>query len=171
MQTLEVISVNLWQILISLANLVILFLIVKIFLFKPVKKVYAQRQNEIMEQYRAAELAEQTALADKAQWEEKLSSANEQANEIIKNAADTAERRGERIVADAKDKADSIVRRAEEQAELERKKAEESIKREIVTVSATLAEKMIGREINTDDHRDIIDSFIDGIEDNDGTNG
>ena len=171
MQTLEVISVNLWQILISLANLVILFLIVKFLLFKPVKKVYAQRQNEIMEQYRAAELAEQKALEDKAQWEEKLSSANEQANEIIKNAADTAERRGERIVADAKDKADGIVKRAEEQAELERKKAEESIKREIVTVSATLAEKMIGREINTDDHRDIIDSFINGIEDNDGTNG
>ena len=170
MQTLEVISVNLWQILISLANLVILFLIVKFLLFKPIKKVYAQRQNEIMEQYRAAELAEQKALADKAQWEEKLSLANEQANEIIKSAADTAERRGERIVADAKDKADGIVKRAEEQAELERKKAEESIKQEIVSVSATLAEKMIGREINTDDHRDIIDSFINDIEDSNGTN-
>ena len=38
MQSLEVISVNIWHILISLCNLLILFLIVKRFLFKPVKK-------------------------------------------------------------------------------------------------------------------------------------
>ena len=33
MQTLEIISVNLWQILISLANLLIIFLILKKFLY------------------------------------------------------------------------------------------------------------------------------------------
>ena len=47
MQSLEVISFNLWQMLISLANLVILFWILKRFLFKPVKKVLAQRQAEL----------------------------------------------------------------------------------------------------------------------------
>lgn len=170
MQTLEVISVNLWQILISLANLVILFLIVKFLLFKPIKKVWAQRQEELAARYRAADEAEQKALADKAEWESTLSTARDEADMIIKKAADTAERRGERIVADAKDKAAGIVERAEEQAELERKKAEEGIKREIIVVSAALAEKMIGREINTEDHRAMIDSFINDIEDNDGTN-
>ena len=44
MQTLDVISVNIWQILISLANLTILFLLFKKFLFKPVKKVMEKRE-------------------------------------------------------------------------------------------------------------------------------
>jgi len=47
MQTLEVISVNLWQILISLLNLLILFLLFKKFLFKPVNNMLAKRQSEI----------------------------------------------------------------------------------------------------------------------------
>ena len=62
MQTLEIISVNLWQILISLANLTILFLLVKKFLYKPVKKVLAQRQSEIDSHYDAAKQAGATDI-------------------------------------------------------------------------------------------------------------
>ena len=46
MQNLDIISINIWQVVISLANLVILFLILKKFLFEPVKKIKAQRENE-----------------------------------------------------------------------------------------------------------------------------
>ena len=46
-QSLDVISVNFWQILISLANLTILFLILKKFLYKPVTKVLTDRQNAV----------------------------------------------------------------------------------------------------------------------------
>ena len=51
MQNLEVISVNIWHILISLCNLLILFLILKKFLYAPVKKVMAQRRASIDESY------------------------------------------------------------------------------------------------------------------------
>ena len=44
-------------------------------------------------------------------------------------------------------------------------KAEESIKQEIVEVSTALANKLLEREINVDDHRDLIDSFIEKIGD------
>ena len=57
MQTLEVISVNLWQILISLLNLLILFLLFKKFLFKPVNDMLAKRQSEIDARYDAADEA------------------------------------------------------------------------------------------------------------------
>ena len=45
-QTLDVISVNLWQIIISLCNLLIMFWILKKFLFRPVQNIIAQRQKE-----------------------------------------------------------------------------------------------------------------------------
>ena len=75
------------------------------------------------------------------------------------------EKAGEKIVAEAKERADGILRTAEIEAELERKKAEAGIKREIVEVSGALAEKMLEREINTEDHRVLIDSFIEKIGD------
>lgn len=169
MQSLEVISINLWQILISLANLVILFLIVKKFLFKPVKKVLAQRQDLMDAQYSAAQEAQAQALADKDAWEHKMQSAKAEADAIMKDAASKAQIRGDRIVSDAREKADGIIRQAQTAAELERKKAEDGIKKEIVDVSAALTEKMLGREINAQDHREMIDSFIEGLGEDDGS--
>ena len=55
MQSLEVISINLWDVLISLANLAILFVLIKKFLYKPVKKVIAARQEAIAKEYAEAE--------------------------------------------------------------------------------------------------------------------
>ena len=45
MQNLEVISINFWQMLVSLANLLILFLILKKFLYAPVLKALDQRRQ------------------------------------------------------------------------------------------------------------------------------
>ena len=165
MQSLEVISVNLWQILISLLNLLILFLLFKKFLFGPVNKMLAKRQSEIDARYDAADEAKRIAEEDKLLWNEKISTAKAESDEIIKKAQDSAKRQGETIVTKAKEQADGIVRQAEAQAQLEMKKAEEGIKKEIVEVSTALANKLLEREINADDHRDLIDSFIEKIGD------
>lgn len=168
MLTLDVISVNIWQILISLLNLFLIFIIIKKFMFVPVKKMLALRQAAVDTQYSDAEKAKADALADKENWEEKMKTADSEAEEIIKKAADTAKLRGDRIVSDAREKADGIIRVAEMEAELEKKKAESAVKHEIVMVSAAIAEKMLAREVKPSDHRELIDSFIDKIgEDND----
>ena len=163
MQTLDVISVNLWNILISLANLTIIFLLFKKFLFKPVMKMLDARQAAIDAQYSDAEKARTEALRDKENWEEKMKEADAEADEIIKKAANDAKLRGDRIVSDAREKADGTIRVAEMEAELEKKKTESAVKHEIVMVSAAIAEKMLAREVKPSDHRELIDSFIENI--------
>ena len=163
MQTLDIISINLWQTLISLANLLIIFLILKKFFYKPVNKVLAERRALLDKQYADAQKAEDEARANKAEWEEKMQSAENEAESILKEATVRAERRGEKIVEEAKEKAGVIVRTAEVEAELERKKAREGIKREIVDVSSCLSEKILEREIKQADHKKLIDSFISEI--------
>lgn len=165
MQTLDVISVNLWQILISLINLTLLFLAIKKFLFKPVKKVFEQRQAQIDDRYDAAAQAQAQAEDDRKAWEQKLSDAHTEADTILQNATDNARMRGDKLIAQAQERADGIIRAAQTEAELERKRAVDGIKREIVEVSGALTEKMLGREINTEDHRALIDSFIEEIGD------
>lgn len=166
MQTLGVISVNLWNILISLANLVLLYLMIKKFMYKPVRKTLEERKAAIDTQYADAEQAKAAALADKEAWEEKIRHADSDADEIIKNATDAAKRRGEKILSDAQEKADGIIRVAEMEASLEKKKAEDEIKQEIIVVSTALAEKMLAREVKPDDHKALINSFIENIGDN-----
>lgn len=170
MQTLDVISVNLWQMLASLLNLILLLLIVKKFLYKPVKKMLAERQSTIEGEYAEAEKAKAEALADKVAYAEKLDTAAVEADRVIKSAVDIAAQREREIIENAKNRADGIVRQAEVDAALEMKKAEESIRREIVEVSSALTEKVLEREVTMDDHKQFIDSFIEGIGETDETN-
>jgi len=164
-QELEVISVNFWQILISLANLIILFLILKKLLFKPVKKMVEARKNEIDKQYLEAENANEAARQNQKAWDDKMLSAQSEADAIIKKATDKAKHRSNEIIEDAHADAESILRQAKSDAALEIKKADETIRREIVEVSSALSEKLLEREINKDDHKEFIDSFIESIGD------
>ncbi|MBO4459701.1 MAG: F0F1 ATP synthase subunit B [Clostridiales bacterium] len=163
MQNLDIISVNIWQIVISLANLVILFLILKRFLFEPVKKIVAERQNEIDTQYRKAERAKREADEIKADWEKQIATAEARADEIINEAVERADRRNEVMLYESREKADQIIRKGKAEVERDRREARETIKKEIVDVSQAISEQIIGREINMEDHRDLIDSAIDRI--------
>ncbi|MBQ7132370.1 MAG: F0F1 ATP synthase subunit B [Oscillospiraceae bacterium] len=165
MQTLDVISINIWQIIVSLLNLVILFLIIKKFLYNPVRKMLDARQQTIDAAYSDADRARKEALLDKQAYEQKLSEAKSEADSVIKSAVDSARERENEIIAKAKSEADGIVRQAKENAELEIKKAQSTIKSEIVDVSTILTEKLLEREIKPEDHRNLIDSFIDEIGD------
>ena len=124
MQTLDIISVNLWQILISLCNLLILFLLIKKFLYAPVKKIMAARQAKIDENYAAAARAEAEAEEKREAWEDKLAAANAEADGILEKANATAKRRADKILSEAEEKAAGMIRRAEETIALEEKKAE-----------------------------------------------
>lgn len=169
MQNLDVISINIWQILISLCNLLIIFLLFKKFLYAPVRKFMDKRKANVDEQYARAKEAEKSALANKKAYEDKLNSVKDEADAMIKDATVKADRRSEKIITDAKEKADGMIRQAHSEIELEKKKASDDIKREIADVSTLVAEKMLEREIDTDDQRKFIDSFIDGIGDSDGS--
>ena len=165
MNNLDIISVNIWQILISLCNLVILFLIFKKFLFAPVKKILVKRQAEVTTVYDEAQKTRDDAMELKSSWDEKMRAADEEADRIVKEAAEKAENRNEVLLYESREKAESILRKAKAEAERTKADAEEEIRKEIVDVSSALSERVLGREINMEDHRNLIDSFIDNLED------
>ena len=163
MQSLKVISVNIWANAASQANLLILTWIVKKFLYKPVKKILATRRAAIDADYEQAAAARAEAEEDRLNYEAALAAASQTADQIIADASRMAEHRSSEIVAEAREKAAAMRRQAEADAVLERKKAEDDMKREIADVSAQLTGKLLQREINEEDHRALIDSFLQEI--------
>ena len=164
MQNLSVISVNIWQILISLVNLLILTLILKRFLFKPVKKVMDSRRAAIDEDYAQAKAAREEAEETRQKYDEAMAAAKMTGDQIIADANRTAEFRSGEIIAEARERASEIRRQAETDALLERKKAEDEMKHEIADVSTQLTGKLLQREINEEDHRRLIDSFLNDLD-------
>lgn len=161
---LDVISVNFWQMLISLANLLILFLILKHFLFRPVQSILAKRGEEISRLYTDAETAKSEAEGARAEYSERLSGADAEAEEILRRAEAKASERGEEIVAEARDEAEVLLRRAEREIAQEKKKAINEIKNDISELSLEIAEQIVAREIRPEDHTALVDRLIGELE-------
>ena len=164
MQNLSVISVNIWQILISMVNLLILTLIIKKFLYKPVKKMVDARRAAIDDDYAQAKAAREEAEESRRNYEVAMATAKETGDQIIADANRAAEYRSNEILAEARERATEIRRQAEADAVLERKKAEDEMKHEIANVSTQLTGKLLQREINEEDHRNLIDSFLSDLD-------
>lgn len=158
---LELISLNIWHIVATIGNLLILTWILKKFLWKPVTNMLEQRKREVDCIYQEAEDAKRVAEQDRLEYRAKLDGADEEAAEIVRAATARADRLSESIIDDAKSKASDTLRRAEAEIELEKKRAMNELKDEISSISMQIAENVVGREMNEDDHRELIDSFID----------
>ena len=165
-EQLDVIYLNIWAILISLANLVILFLILKKFLFKPVTRVVSERREKANRLISDAEEAKAAAEADKAAYEARMGQAEEDAAEVVRHAQEVAGRRGEEIIGGAEKRAAAIRKQAEADIAQE-KKALNDLKGEISEISLSIAEQVVGREVKPEDHHALVDGLIADIGDSD----
>ena len=160
---LELISLEVWHIVASIVNLLLLTLILKRFLFKPVQNILAKRKGEVDDLYDAAEKSKAQAEEDKNLYSAKLAGAVEEAESIVRSATQRADRQSDEILADANRRAAETMKRAEEDIEQAKKKAMDDLKNEISEISVQIAENVVGRELNGEDHRDLIDSFIEKL--------
>ena len=159
------IFVNPFTMIFAWANLLILFLVMKKLLFKPIKKMIDTRQKEVDDMYSTAEDALKDAEAMRTDYEEKLAEANEESEEILKRAVRRAQLREEEILREADAKADRVMKRAEEQIELERRRAVNDVKNEVSAMAVEIAAAVIERDVDEKEHAKMIDEFISGMGD------
>ena len=156
----EFISITPWTIIFQICNLLILFVLIKKLLFQRVMNVLEKRQQEIDGIYSAADKAKDDADQMKAEYTRRMSSARAEADMLMKNAMDTAQRRGDAIVEEARSEATHMKQKAESDIEQERRKAYSELMGEISGMAADIAGRMVEREINADDHRELVEEFI-----------
>lgn len=165
-QSLDIISVNIWSILISLVNLLLLFLILKKFLFKPVTKVMNERQNQVTAIYADAEKDRQAAADMKQEYETRMAAAREEADGLVRNAVQTAQRKSDTIIADANSQAAHLKQKAEMEIELEKKQMLSDVKTEISDLAVSIAARIMEREVSQQDHADFVEQFIENVGEN-----
>ena len=156
----EFISITPWTIIFQICNLLILFTLIRKLLFKRVMAVLDKRQQEIDGIYDAADKAKDDADQMKEEYTRKMSNARAEADMLVKNAMDTAQRRGDAIVQEARDEATHLKQKAESDIEQERRKAYSELVGEISGMAVDIAGRMVEREINADDHKELVDEFI-----------
>lgn len=159
------IGFNPWTALFTLLNMVITFLILKKFLFKPVNKMIDDRQKEIDDLYQDAEQNKEQAKLLKADYDERLLQAKSASDELIQNARQEAYRQSEEILSKAHDEAEGIREKALDDVELEKKKAYNEIKDDISRMAMDIAEKVVKRKLDDADQDRLVEEFLRDMED------
>ena len=158
------IGINPWTMLFAWINLIILYIFLKKLLFKPVKRMIDDRQKEIDDLYADAEAQRQTAMSDKAAYEEKLRQAEEESEQILRSAQRRAQLKEEQILREAEETARRTLKRADEQVELEKKRAINEVKDEVSGMALEIASGIIGRDVSAKEHTALIDEFLDRLD-------
>lgn len=159
----EFMSIDLTTIIATLLNTLILFLVLKHFLFDKVNKVVGERQKEIQDSYDRAEKAEKNAQKLEADYNEKIGQAKQEGAEIIRDATKKAQARADEIIDEARVEAKGIRTNAENEIEREKKIAVNAIKDEISQIAFSAAAAVVEKDLTSEDNEKLIEKFIDNV--------
>ena len=129
-------------------NIFILFFALSYLLFNPVRDVLEKRRQKIAGELAEAAEDKQTAAVLKSEYEAKLRDVNREAEDILEAARKKGKKREAEIVDEAKAEAARIIERANREIELEKKKAVDDMKQEVIDIAALMAQKVVGSSMN-----------------------
>jgi F-type H+-transporting ATPase subunit b len=139
--------------------LVILFLITK-YILPPLNRAMEARQEQIRTALESADQARADAAAADDERRHALEEARQQAREIVAQANRTAEQ----VRTDAQGRGQAeyerIVSSAEAEVALARQRAVDEAASRMGEMVLDVVERIIGREVNAEAHRDLIDEAI-----------
>lgn len=166
-KTLQFVAIppDLWTLIFTWVNLIILFLIVKKLLFKPVMNILKQREDEVGKMYDDAQTASDHAKAMETEYAEKLAGAKQEAETIVADAVQTARTRADKIVSDSQAQAASMIESANARIEREQKAAIEEAKGEICSMAVMIASKVIEKDMDADSQSAFVEKCIEEMGD------
>jgi F-type H+-transporting ATPase subunit b len=139
--------------LFTIANFLVLFLILRKLLFKPVTAFMDARAKKIKDSLNDAAAARGKAEELQSRYEKLVAGADAEAERLVKDGEDRARAEAKAILEKAQAEASEARRRGEEAAEREREKARQGLAADIAALAADVAGKLVGRAAEAEDRR------------------
>lgn len=147
-------------ILILAISFIILVVLLRKFLFRPLMGYLDRRNQEIQNTYTRIEEGQKELTRLKEQYQSELARIEKTAYEKIQEAIKQGLSAKMEIISEAHTQADKILRRATAEIEQEKLKAMVELKKEIVNLSLETTRKIIGQSMDETTHRELVDKFL-----------
>lgn len=144
----------------TLVNLVIFFILIRVFLFKPIQKVIDKRNEMINEQLENADHAQKQANELREKYEAQLDGVEDEKSRILIDARNSAKTEYENIVSRAETDAEKIKADAKKASDIECEKARLAVKEEIAALAMETVEKVLGESVSVKTDKEIFDKFL-----------
>lgn len=158
------INIDFMNILATVINILVLFLLVQKFLVKPVLNIIEKRDNLIKSQFEQARTADAEAKELKAKYEDSLKGAHDESLALINKAKGDAQAEYDRIVDEADKKAADMIEKAHFDIALEKDQALKEAKSEIGELIALAVGKVEEEKASPEEDRKLIDKFLADID-------
>ena len=155
---------------ITILNIIILTIILRAVLFKPVTKIMADRAQRVQESIDQAEKDKADSRVLLEQYQNKLKNADAEADKIVRTARESAEQEARQIVTEGKAEAQALAEAARRQIESERTAAFARFKLEAAALVMAATAKLVQRELSGDDKKQYVNMLLDELSAQKGNN-
>ncbi len=162
---------NLPGLISQLVNFLILMIVLRLFLYRPLLNMLDQRKQRIEEGLNRAEEAVKQASASEDEARRIMDEARAEGRVAIQRSQEAAERLRGELEQRARDDADQIVTRAREEVQAERDRAIQQLHEEFADLTIAASERVIGQSLDRTAHQRLIDEVLAGSSFTDGSNG
>ena len=145
------------NLLFTIINLLIWYLLIKKFLFKPVNNIIAKREEAIEGRYKEAEQEKLEAGQQKEKYEALQSGIQDEKAQVMKKAQEDARAAYQQIVEEANRKAGQIIEDSQKTAELEHSKMVSRAEKEIRSLLFEAASEGMQKK---DNNSELYDKFL-----------
>ena len=141
-------------------NLLLLFILLRIFLFKPVLGMIEKRKNTIASALSDADQKNADAVALKAQYENSLKDTKQEYVRIVSEAKERAQGQYDQIIEKAHTDATQIVQQANAAAQADRERMMKDARGELAEVALAAASKLLGTTVDAKTNQAMLDAFL-----------
>lgn len=150
----------LFDVVVMALSMLVLFTLLSYLLFNPVRDMLEKRKQRVADEQETAKREKQEAISYKEGYEQRLKQVDKEAEAILSDARKRGKQNEAKIVAEAKEEAARIIAHANAEIELEKKRALDEMKQEMITISAMMAEKVVAASIDTNVQESLIDETL-----------
>lgn len=144
----------------TIFNLIIFYLLMRLFLIKPIRKTLQARKELIDNQFKEAEDTVNAANEKMADYEDKIKNVDTEAKEIISDARGKAKVEYNKILDKANDDAAKMKQDAQKQIKQDTENARRDVKEELAKLAMETAQKVVGESVNAQTDADIYNKFL-----------
>lgn len=149
-----------WDLVWTIVNILVLFLLLNRFLFKPITEMMESRTAEIENNLKDAEDQKQKAHELTAQYEEKLQGAHAQAAQIVSEAKARGQQEYSSILSAAQQDAQKEKERSRAEMEREREDMLRGVQENVTELVLLTASKLSQKELDQESDRKLVDAFL-----------
>ena len=148
------------NLLYTVVNILVLFLLLRKFLYKPVMNIIAQRQKQVDDALNAAETSKKEAAAAMNAAQDKLRNVDAEAAARRTAYEEQAEKEKQQLLADAQKQADAIVAEGKRNAEAERQHKLREADAQTTALAREMCEKLLARNLTQQDDARLLDDLL-----------